>query len=64
VIEVDDGVQQAAGGGQKQGIGERVGLDGRIVVGHVDGWTVREYRKCWLDAGFGVGFRGIRAVKT
>jgi len=28
VVEVDDGVEQAAGGGQEHGVGERVGLDG------------------------------------
>jgi hypothetical protein len=34
VVEVDDGVEQATGGGQKHGVGERVGLDGGVVGRH------------------------------
>jgi hypothetical protein len=41
VVEVDDGVEQAAGGGEEHGIGECVGLDGGVAWRHgdMDWWT-------------------------
>jgi hypothetical protein len=37
VVEVDDGIEQAAGGRQEHGVGERVGLDGAVVRRHGGG---------------------------
>ena len=45
VVEVDDGVEQAAGGGQEHGVGERVDAEGGVGGGMVDRWIVREYRE-------------------
>ena len=49
VVEEDDGVEQATGGGQEHGIGECVRLGGGIEAA---AWwmssTVREYRECGL----------------
>jgi len=34
VIKVDDGIEQAASGGQEHGVGERGGLNGRVLRRH------------------------------
>ena len=49
MVEVDDGVEQATGGGQKHGVGERVGLDGGVVGRH-GGW--RDSRESIVKRGF------------
>jgi hypothetical protein len=53
VVEVHDGIEQASGGGQKHGIGERGGLNGRVLRRH-GRCESRDKDREYLEYGFDV----------